>query len=236
MTPLPPLARSLPALTVLFLVAALAGCPTPPEEASAPPGPVGGDVPAEALKDPSLANATSPTSFKARFETNEGVFVIEVRREWAPRGADRFYNLVKMGFFDDVRFFRVIDGFMCQFGIHGDPDVNTAWREATIKDDPVVQTNVRGFVTYAKTGEPDSRTTQLFISFGDNSNLDPMGFAPFGQVIEGMEIVDKLYKGYGEGAPRGEGPDQGRLQTEGNAYLATDFPELDYVVKATIVE
>jgi peptidyl-prolyl cis-trans isomerase A (cyclophilin A) len=178
--------------------------------------------------------ARAPATFRARFETSKGDFVIEVQRDWAPFGADRFYNLVKSGYFDGARFFRVIPGFMAQFGIHGDPHVSAVWRGATIPDDPVRQHNTRGMVSFATAG-PGTRTTQLFINFADNSRLDGMGFAPFGRVAEGMEVVDRLHGGYGEGAPGGRGPDQGRIQAEGNAYLERQFPELDQVKRATIV-
>jgi peptidyl-prolyl cis-trans isomerase A (cyclophilin A) len=161
------------------------------------------------------------------------VFVIDVRREWAPNGADRFYNLVKNGFYDNVRFFRVISGFMVQFGINGDPKLSALWREARIRDDAVKQSNKRGFVTFATAG-PNTRTTQVFVNFGDNAGLDRQGFAPFGQVVTGMNIVDALNSEYGEGGPRGRGPDQGRIQQEGNAYLTKDFSRLDFVKKATI--
>ncbi len=147
---------------------------------------------------------------------------------------DRFYTLVKSGYYDGVRFFRVISGFMAQFGIHGDPKVSAVWRERTMPDDPVRQSNARGMVTYATAG-PGTRTTQIFINYRDNSGLDGQGFAPFGKVVEGMNVVDRLFAGYGEGAPRGGGPNQGRIQAEGNAYLARDFPKLDYVKRATIV-
>jgi len=176
----------------------------------------------------------APGTFRARFETRKGSFVIAVQRDWAPLGADRFYNLVKSGYFDGARFFRVIPGFMAQFGIHGDPQVAAAWRDATIPDDPVRQPNTRGAVSFATAG-PGTRTTQLFINYGDNSQLDGMGFAPLGQVVEGMDVVDALYGGYGEGAPRGRGPDQGRIQLEGNVYLEREFPRLDYVRVASIV-
>ena len=188
------------------------------------------------LLDPSKATATAPDVYKARFETTEGPFVIEVHRDWSPHGADRFYNLVKHGFYDDIAFFRAIEGFMVQFGIHGDPDISAKWREATIPDDEVKQANKRGFVSFATAG-PNTRTTQVFINYNDkNVQLDSMGFSPFGQVVEGMDVVDKLYKGYGEGAPQGRGPSQGKLQQQGNAYLREKFPELDYVKTATIVE
>jgi peptidyl-prolyl cis-trans isomerase A (cyclophilin A) len=170
-----------------------------------------------------------------RFETTKGPFVVEVTRAWAPRGADRFYNLVKAGYYDDVAFFRVVSGFMVQFGIHGDPRVSALWREARIPDDPVSQSNTRGMLTYATAG-PDTRTTQLFVNFKDNAFLDSQGFAPFGRVVEGMAVVDSLYAGYGEGAPGGMGPDQGRAQAEGNAYLRGSFPKLDFVKTARLAQ
>ena len=194
-----------------------------------------------AATQPAFASPTSPgtherapATFQARFETGKGDFVIEVHRDWSPLGADRFYNLVNSGFFDGVRFFRVISGFMAQFGIHGDPKVAAAWRDATIADDPVRQHNVRGMVSFATAG-PNTRTTQLFINYADNSRLDGMRFSPIGQVVQGMEVVDRLYGAYGEGAPAGHGPSQGRIQTEGNEYLARDFPRLDQIKRATIV-
>jgi peptidyl-prolyl cis-trans isomerase A (cyclophilin A) len=141
---------------------------------------------------------------------------------------------VKIGFFDDERFFRAIDGFMVQFGLNGDPAVNQKWREARIDDDPVKESNKRGYVTFATSG-PNSRTTQLFINFADNTNLNGMGFAPFGKVVEGLDVVDSFYKGYGEGAPSGAGPSQGRIQNEGNEYLTRDFPKLDYIKEAKLL-
>jgi peptidyl-prolyl cis-trans isomerase A (cyclophilin A) len=186
-----------------------------------------------ALRTPAKLTEQAPATFRANFDTSKGTLVIEVNREWAPRGADRFYNLVKNGFYDDVRFFRVIAGFMGQFGIHGNPSVQSAWRNAQIQDDPVRQSNMRGYVTFATAG-PNTRTTQLFINLANNAALDKQGFAPFGQVVSGMDVVDQIYSGYGEGAPRGKGPDQGRIQTEGNAYLIKEFPRLDYIKSATI--
>ena len=185
---------------------------------------------------PALAQVPTeqaPASYKVKFDTSKGAFVVQVTRAWAPQGADRFYNLVKSGFYDNVRFFRVISGFMVQFGISGDPAVMAGWRSSPIKDDPVVQSNKRGYITFAMAG-PNTRTSQVFINFADNSRLDASGFAPFGQVVSGIEVVDKLNPEYGEGAPRGNGPDQGRLQSEGNAYLAKSFPRMDFVKKATI--
>src|SRR5215467_4494490 len=160
------------------------------------------------LENPAGLREQAPATYKARFDTTKGVFVIEVTRAWAPKGADRFYNLVKNGFYDNVRFFRVISGFMVQFGINGDPGIMAKWRTAQIGDDPVTQSNKRGMITFATAG-PNTRTSQVFINFGDNTNLDGMGFAPFGRVVSGMNVVDSLYAEYGEGAPRGRGPDQG---------------------------
>ena len=185
------------------------------------------------LANPAALTEQAPATYKAKFETSKGAFVIQVTRAWAPNGADRFYNLVKNGYFDNVRIFRAISGFMVQFGINGDPALNAKWRVARIQDDKVGQSNTRGMITFATSG-PNARTTQVFINYDDNSNLDGMGFAPFGKVVSGMDVVDKLYTGYGEGAPNGRGPDQNRIQSEGNAYLTQSFPKLDHVIKATI--
>lgn len=185
------------------------------------------------LANPAALKERAPATYRVKLDTSKGPVVIEVTRAWAPNGADRFYNLVKNGFYDNVRFFRVISGFMVQFGINGDPRIQAGWRTAAIPDDPVTQSNKRGMITFATAG-PNTRTSQVFINFGDNAMLDSRGFAPFGRVVSGMEVVDKLYAGYGEGAPSGRGPDQSRIQAEGNAYLTRDFPNLDYVKKATI--
>jgi peptidyl-prolyl cis-trans isomerase A (cyclophilin A) len=185
------------------------------------------------LTSPAALTEQAPATYKAKFDTSKGVFVVQVNRDWAPNGADRFYNLVKNGFFDNTRFFRVVPNFMVQFGINGDPKVSAPWRTARIQDDKVTQSNKRGYITFATSG-PNSRTTQVFINFKDNNFLDTQGFSPFGQVISGMNVVDQLYSGYGEGAPSGRGPDQGRIQFEGNDYLNKGFPQLDYVKKATI--
>jgi peptidyl-prolyl cis-trans isomerase A (cyclophilin A) len=187
------------------------------------------------LSDPAALNAKAPAVYQAKFDTSKGPFVIEVHRDGAPRGADRFYNLVTNGFFDNARFFRVIEGFMVQFGINGDPNIAAVWRDADIKDDPVKQSNERGTITFATAG-PNTRTTQVFINFADNAPLDGQGFSPFGKVVSGMEVVDSLYSGYGEGAPNGNGPDQGLVQSQGNAYLEQDFPKLDFIKTATIAE
>jgi len=187
------------------------------------------------LKNPATFTEKAPETFKAKFETSKGTFVVTVHRAWAPRGADRFYNLVRGGFYDDCRFFRVIDGFMAQVGINGDPGIQSAWRDATIQDDTVKESNKRGFVTFAQTRAPSSRSTQFFINLADNAALDKRGVAPFGEVVPpGMEVVDKLYSGYGEGAPSGSGPEQAKLQVQGHAYLLKEFPKLDYIKKATL--
>jgi peptidyl-prolyl cis-trans isomerase A (cyclophilin A) len=186
------------------------------------------------LLRPTSLHDKAPDVYKARFATTQGDFVVEVHRDWAPLGADRFYNLVKYGFYTDASFFRVISGFMVQFGISARPAVARAWEKATIKDDPVTQHNQRGAITFATAG-PNTRTTQVFINFGDNSGLDRQGFAPFGQVIQGMDVVDKLYSGYGEGAPQGNGPSQDRITNEGKAYLDKNFPKLDRIKSASIV-
>ncbi len=190
-----------------------------------------------ALKNPAALKEMAPAMYKVDFDTSAGTFVVEVHRDWAPNGADRFYNLVKNGFYDNARFFRVISGFMVQFGINGDPALNTVWRNSRIPRDPIKESNTRGYITFAMQGGPtgpDTRTTQVFINFGNNANLDGSGFAPFGKVSKGMDVVDKIYSGYGEGAPSGKGPEQERTQAEGNAYLTKDFPKLDYIKKATI--
>jgi peptidyl-prolyl cis-trans isomerase A (cyclophilin A) len=212
--------------------------PTPAAPAQTPTASAPSAAPADqaALLAPEKATEQAPTVFKTKFTTTKGDFVVEVHRDWAPRGADRFYNLVKLGFFDDAAFFRAIDGFMVQFGIHGSPQVSAKWRDANIPDDPAAgQSNKRGAITFATAG-PNTRTTQLFINYADNASLDGMGFTPFGQVVEGMSVVDGLYKGYGEGAPQGRGPDQGRIQSEGNAYLKQGFPQLDYIKAARLVQ
>ncbi|MDA8130668.1 MAG: peptidylprolyl isomerase [Elusimicrobia bacterium] len=186
------------------------------------------------LKDPSKAVEKAPATFKVKFATTKGDFTLEVHRDWAPLGADRFYNLVKAGFFTDIAFFRVIDGFMAQFGIHGDPAVAAAWRGARIQDDPVKESNEKGYISYAMAG-PNTRTTQFFINYGNNSRLDGMGFSPFGKVVDGMKVIDSIYSGYGEGAPSGMGPDQGKVQMQGNAYLKASFPRLDYIKGAELL-
>lgn len=175
------------------------------------------------------SSLTAPAVFHAKFETSAGNFVVEVHRDWAPSGADRFYYLVRNGFYDDTRFFRVIPGFMVQFGLSGDPKLSTVWRGAVIPDDSVKQSNLRGFITFAMAG-PGSRTTQVFINYGNNTRLDAQGFAPFGQVTEGMEVVEGIFSG------SGEGPNQTRIRNEGNVYLDKEFPQLDKILRAYVVE
>jgi peptidyl-prolyl cis-trans isomerase A (cyclophilin A) len=181
------------------------------------------------LLNPASLNAKAPMLFKAQFTTTKGDFVVEVHRDWAPIGADRFYNLVKNGFFTNAAFFRVVPGFMVQFGLAANPAVNKAWANANLKDDPVKQSNTRGMVTFAKTSLPNSRSTQLYINFGNNAALDPQGFAPFGTVTEGMDMVDKIYSGYGER------PEQDKITEEGDAYITKNFPMIDKIKAARIV-
>ena len=218
-----PLAR----LGALALALAIAACGE--EGHTVPPGSV--------LLDPASPELSqeAPDTFHVEFETTAGDFTVEVIREWAPLGADRFYNLVRNGYYDGVRFYRVIDGFMVQFGLHGDPAVNAAWEDRSIPDDPLNMGNWRGRITFATAG-PDTRTTEVFINFIDNLRLDTQGFTPFGQVIRGMESVDRIYTGYGETPPNGSGPEWSRIADEGNAYLEAQFPALDHVERARIVE
>jgi peptidyl-prolyl cis-trans isomerase A (cyclophilin A) len=187
------------------------------------------------LLNPASLKLQAPPVFDARFTTTKGDFVVEVTRAWSPRGADRFYNLVKYHYFDGAAFFRVIQGFVVQFGISPRPDVSRVWENASIADDPVTQSNTRGMLTFATAGA-NTRTTQVFINLNDNSNpLNGMGFSPFGKVTSGMEVVDKLYSEYGDGPPDGHGPDQSRIQGEGKAYLEKSFPLLDSIKTAVIV-
>jgi peptidyl-prolyl cis-trans isomerase A (cyclophilin A) len=187
-----------------------------------------------ALLKPATLTAKAPTEYEVKFVTTAGDFTIKVTRAWAPNGADRFYNLVQHHFYDGASFFRVLPGFMAQFGISAYPEVSKAWEQAVIKDDRGAQSNHRGFVTFAMAG-PNTRTTQVFINFGNNERLDRDGFSAFGMVTDGMGVVDKLYGGYGEGAPDGRGPDQGRIDGLGRAYLEKNFPKLDSIKTATLV-
>ena len=188
-----------------------------------PAVPIGVDTPA-------------PDSFTVRFATSRGVFDVRVHRDWALRGADRVYSLARARFFDGVRFFRAVDKFVAQFGLNGDTAVSRAWRGTRIPDDTARKSNVRGTLSFAA-GGPNTRTTQMYINFGDNSRLDRTGFAVFGQVIAGMDaVVDSIYKGYSEAAPRGEGPSQDSISRQGNAYLIRGFPKLDYVITARVIQ
>ena len=175
-----------------------------------------------------------PAAFTVKMETTKGDILIDVHKDWAPLGAQRFWELVTDGYYTDVAFFRVIEGFIAQAGIHGDPEMNKKWRDNKIADDPVKQGNEKGTVTFAM-GGPGSRTTQFFINFKNNEQLDGMGFAAFGK-IKDMKAVEALYNGYGEGAPRGKGPSQMLMQTKGNTYLKSSFPQLDYIKSASIVQ
>jgi peptidyl-prolyl cis-trans isomerase A (cyclophilin A) len=182
---------------------------------------------AASLKNPASLTEQAPATYNVKFDTSIGAFTVAVTKAWAPNGANRFYNLVKNGYYNDARFFRVVPNFMVQFGINGDPALNPIWQQARIQDDPVKESNLRGYVTFATAG-PNTRTTQVFINFNDNAGLDRQGFAPFGKVSAGMDIVDKLHNGYGEQ------PNQGLVQSQGNAYLTKTFPKLDYIKTATI--
>lgn len=211
--------------------------PPPPAAPTKPPAkPAAAAKPAvpaspfdKALLSPVSLNAKAPETFDAKFVTTEGDFVVHVTRAWAPNGADRFYNLVKHHFFDGAAFFRVIPGFMAQFGLSAFPEVNRVWDNADIKDDPVKKSNIRSMVTFAATGAPNSRSTQLFINFGNNAGLDGQRFAPFGEVTSGMEAVDKIYSGYREQ------PDQGAITAHGKEYLESNFPKLTIIKSATLV-
>ena len=214
------------ALMALPLIAAACRDKTPavpPSEAAVPTPP------------PPPLDAASPDSFRVKFVTTKGDFTVEVTRAWAPKGADRFYRLVNDGYFKDVRFFRVLPGFMAQFGMSGNPALNAKMDSLRIPDDPVAQSNKRGMVTFATAG-PNTRSSQFFINYRDNASLDVQGFAPFGKVVDGMKAVDAMYSGYGEGAPNGPGPNQDSIAKKGNEYLQRAFPKLDYIKSATLVK
>ena len=228
LTPLPPRApvnlRPAAALALLLIVPVVAAC-------------AGGDAPADDGRPdvyyPGRLDATAPERFQARFETSAGDFVVDVHRSWSPLGADRFYNLVRNGYYDDTRIFRVVPDFMVQFGIAGDPVLEYQWRDATLRDDPVVESNTRGRVTFAMSGR-DSRINQIFINYKDNRDLDAQGFSPFGEIVEGMEVVDAFYSEYGDGPPRGDGPYQAQVLAQGNEYLDAEFPELTRILRAVV--
>lgn len=215
------------AAIALFLPA-LAAQETRPAEKE--PGKKGRPHPA--LLDPSKATKKPPETYRVKLETTKGDVLLEVDTSKSPRGAKRFYNLVRIGYFDDMALFRVVPGFVVQFGIHGNPKVSTAWAGRTIPDEPVKGSNKPGTLTFAKTSVPNSRSTQLFINLGDNSRLDSMGFAPFGRVVKGMEVLRKLYSGYGEALTKL----QQEMQKKGNAWLEKEYPKLDYIEKAVLVK
>lgn len=213
----------------------LAGCGSAPSHVKKDPPLSKAPALAQADDDIQLASGESeatPDTYRVKFETSKGDFVVEVHRDWAPLGAERFHELVSNGFYDDCKFFRVVSGFMVQFGISGDPKVSAKWDEAKLKDDPVRRSNKKGFMTYAKTGMPNSRTTQVFINFENNARLDADGFAPFAEVVEGMDVVESLYSGYGEAPSKL----QFEIKEQGNKILETRFPKLDSIKKATIVK
>jgi peptidyl-prolyl cis-trans isomerase A (cyclophilin A) len=217
-----PLAAALALLALAACDPAPAGPPAPPAAAPSSSTP---------LLDPNHPEmkATAPAEYKVRFSTDAGDFVIQVTRAWAPQGADRFYNLVRAGFYDGARFFRVVPDFVAQFGLNAEPRVSAVWRGATIPDDPVQKSNERGTISFATSG-PNSRTTQAFFNFKDNARLDAMGFSPFGRVIAGIGVIDAINPEYREQ------PEQGRIESEGNAYLTRDFPRLTFILKAAIAD
>lgn len=218
-----PLSRALAAALVMITVASCGGSEPQPQQT----------VQRSPLLRPDDFAETAPDEYRVTLQTSEGDVVIQVYREWAPLGADRFYNLAKGGFYDDARIYRVVPGFMAQFGLNPDPYVNQAWKSEFLVDDPVVETNTRGRVAFAKGGR-HTRTTEVFISYRDNSSLDAQGFAPFGEVVEGMDVVDRFYGEYGDGPPRGDGPYQAMAAARGNAYLDEEFPELTEIVDVTV--
>jgi peptidyl-prolyl cis-trans isomerase A (cyclophilin A) len=191
------------------------------------------DAVSDRLLHPRRLRATAPDHFRVRFTTTRGEFVVEVHRTWAPRGADRFYNLVKNGFYDGDRVYRVLKGYMAQWGVSPDPRVSAVWKDAIIVDDPVSQSNKRGRIAFAQSG-PQSRTTEVFVDLRDNPDLDAHGFAPFGEVVKGMDVVEAFYAGYGDGPPRGSGPYQAAAEAAGEAYFAKDFPKLDRITSASV--
>ena len=220
-------------LSVLTLCVSLLSPAPSPAQATSPRPKTAVSKPSAAATRPSLLNpasltAKAPAEFKVRFSTSAGDFIVQVHRGWAPLGADRFYNLVRRGFFTNASFFRVVPGFVVQFGLNADPAVNRVWEQAKIQDDPVKQSNKRGTLVFATAG-PNTRTTQLFINFADNASLDGMGFAPFGEVIEGMDVVDKIYPGYGEQ------PRQDLITKQGDVYISQNFPRIDKIKTARVL-
>jgi peptidyl-prolyl cis-trans isomerase A (cyclophilin A) len=222
-------------LSTMLLTGLLMTCAFAQPKSTAPAKPAAPAAAKPSLLNPAALTAPAPAEFDVKFTTTEGVIVFHLTKSWAPHGVDRFYNLVRAGFFTDVAFYRVIAGFMAQFGINPDPAVSRAWMQADIKDDKPSQSNKRGRLTFAQTGAPNSRGTQLFINFKDNAFLDDK-FAPIGEVTEGMDVVDKLYSGYGEsGDMGGNGPGGSRLQEQGKPYLDRNFPKISKIISAKIV-
>jgi peptidyl-prolyl cis-trans isomerase A (cyclophilin A) len=174
-------------------------------------------------------NKKAPDVFEVEFKTSRGTFVVKVHRAWAPVGADRFYNMVNNHYFDGCRFFRMVRGFVAQFGMNGDPVINKAWSESTLKDEPVLRSNKRGYLTFAKTRLPDSRSNQFFINYANNGRLDGMGFSPFAEIIKGMDVVDNMFMGYEQR------PNQDKISAQGNEYLKREFPSLDYVKSTKVL-
>ena len=212
----------------LIVSTLLCACLMAQPAAKSPAAPKKAPASSGSLLNPASLHAVAPADFKAEFVTTKGNFVVEVHKEWAPQGADRFYNLVRGGYFTNAAFFRVVPNFMVQFGLNANPAVNAAWRNANLRDDAVKQSNKRGYITFATAG-PNTRTTQLFINFKDNGFLDSQGFAPFGEVVEGMDVVDKINSQYGET------PDQGAITSQGDAYISKNFPNIDKIKSARIL-
>ncbi len=233
-----------PLATGILFVLASAGCQsgwntqgselsTPPAQLATQQGSGSKTEDHPALLDPTKATEQAPDTFKVIFTTTKGDFVVECHREWSPVGADRFYNLCKIGYFTDVSIFRAVKGFMFQFGIHGDPAVSDQWSEANIKDDAPSSdaSNTKGYLSFAKTKRPHTRSTQMFVNLTDNSFLDKDGFTPFGKVIEGMDVIDKINTEYGENV----GNVQGDLKSKGNEYIREKFPNIDFVKSVKII-
>jgi len=230
--------RRLSTVAVLLPAFLVGGCGSEPKEEAAPPQETAQAEQAaldaaSPLLTPRELTDTAPQTYRVRFETSVGTLVVQVNRAWSPNGADRFYNLVKNGYYDDTRFYRVVDGFMAQFGLKGDPRIDQAWRDVTFPDDPFTESNKRGRITFAHAG-PNTRTTQVFFNFKDNAHLDASGFTPFGEVVEGLDVMDKIYSGYGELPPAGKGPDYAKAWVQGNTYLDQNFPEMTRIVSAKL--
>jgi peptidyl-prolyl cis-trans isomerase A (cyclophilin A) len=229
--------RKFSSLTLLVAASLVGACGggEPQEQASTQEAAQAEPVldPASPLLTPEELTEAAPATYRVRFETSVGTIVVQVNKAWSPNGADRFYNLVKNGYYDDTRFYRVVEGFMAQFGLKGVNAIDQAWRNASFPDDPFTRSNGRGTITFAHAGA-NTRTTQVFFNFKDNTHLDPSGFTPFGEVVEGLDVMDRIYSGYGELPPAGKGPDYGKAWVQGNKYLDQDFPEMTKVISATL--